>query len=844
MPAITHTIITKGYSESLENTLSSLYEVLYEKGDEVLILNTAKSTFPLNKVQDFEGARVVENPLVVDFRPYIEKWLPERLEEFLEAHPDGYCLLDFAAAREITRREARNTVIFWIDSDDTISEEAPGSLRKIVNDTMDPSKPEVDSIFMDYRYAFDPDGTCTTTLRRERFFFRDRYHWVGKCHETAIPSEGIDPPPRRAGYFQNLKASIDHKKGRSTQYSDIRNYVILRKDYEESKKADALDPRTIFYYGNSARGLRNFKEAHLLYDEFDPVSGNPDDRFAAHYYKASMYLDPECQRPLDALESYKRCTEIHPNDPRGYFGVSRVYAALFRWQECLHWYKIGCGLRIPDNQVFSYDPTHIDWHPHMIAAVACKELGKMEDCVQLAQIALQNRPDYQSAEEIKKSLGFSHMGARLADSVVCVLKSLRNGGPNAQRVAREVCSEIAVVPEELEKLGINRSEEPDPREPRPNLAIYCGASLEDWGPHSRFSGCGGSEKMVILLSEALQKEGTWNVSVYAPVPPEQRGIDPQTGVLWRHWSEFSDTIPRDVFVAWRGHSHLLQKCRARARILWCHDVQSLGSYTPEVLAMVDKIQVQSQYHALPFSNDPRFQDKIWVARNAIEFYMTQDVDSRNPKQVVYCSTPDRGLITTLRIVDQARKVDPEISLVAAYGFTPFTRKCYAANRHRFLPDVGHEISTDLYEQRVSQLLDSTGSTMLHRIGFEELYKLLLSSGVWLYPTRFPEISCMSAMEAQAAGCIPLSTRYAALGETILPFAASLAPPLEPLPETGEVQSGWIDQAASKLLKAVQQPAASKQRQQLAELAWQSFNVDDLAKEWVTTLSEPSLVLHK
>ena len=53
-----------------------------------------------------------------------------------------------------------------------------------------------------------------------------------------------------------------------------------------------------------------------------------------------------------------------------------------------------------------------------------------------------------------------------------------------------------------------------------------------------------------------------------------------------------------------------------------------------------------------------------------------------------------------------------------------------------------------------------------RVGHDALHYQLSKSGIWAYPTDFQEISCISAMKAQACGSIPVVTNYAALQETV------------------------------------------------------------------------------
>jgi glycosyltransferase involved in cell wall biosynthesis len=53
-----------------------------------------------------------------------------------------------------------------------------------------------------------------------------------------------------------------------------------------------------------------------------------------------------------------------------------------------------------------------------------------------------------------------------------------------------------------------------------------------------------------------------------------------------------------------------------------------------------------------------------------------------------------------------------------------------------------------------------------RVGHKQLAKEFAKSGVYAYPSHFEEISCISAMKAQAGGAVPVTTDYAALKETV------------------------------------------------------------------------------
>jgi len=836
-PKISINIITKDQPDALKACLESVYDHLFEEGDEVIIVDTGSTQENYVAIEDitsgFMGLRILDRPdLAVDFVTQLDKWLPSKADDFKEFYPDGKLIMDFAAARQVAQDASKNELIFWIDTDDVLVDPVSGQFRAAINELFDAENPKCDALFLDYQYAFDAaDGACITTLRRERVFWRERYHWAGKCHETAIPNADIDARP--VAFLEALKAQIQHTDARKPgQFSDLRNYVIMRTELEAS---EIPDPRTIFYLGNACRGLGLHREAVSLYKRFDRVSGSEDDRFNAWYFVASVYLEASVRRPHDAADAYLECLKIKPHDPRSYYGLSRATCALRRYDEAVDWYERGRTKRMPETQMHSHDPTHVDYHPHCVATIAYKELEQHDKAVECAVRAYQARPNYPPAEEIVTSARNFHAAITLTQAMSTLFGNLTYKGPNAERVAREICAELSAIPPELERRGVGKKEPPDPRPEAPQVAVWCGHTHHDWSGTARNDGIGGSEKMVIILGEALQRRGV-NVTVYCNCPGWERGVDPKTGVLWRHWAEFDKDRERDVVVFWRNPAAAVAvQCPAKKRIVWNHDVQSAERYTEEVLATVDLIQFQSKAHTENCESLP--PEKVWIARNAVENTDGRELVSstKKPKLVAFCSSPDRGLLTAAEIVERAQRIDPEIRLFVTYGFADWARVGWAQNRHPTIPDLGLQASVDQYERDVYRMLDRINAQVLHKVGFEEMENVWAQAGVWLYPTRFHEISCMAAMEAQSHGCIPVSTKFHALAETLLPEAEAWGNILTTPPVALADYDTWLNEAARTLVKACNVPVDDPARATLAQAACEKYDVEPLASEWIERL---------
>lgn len=127
---------------------------------------------------------------------------------------------------------------------------------------------------------------------------------------------------------------------------------------------------------------------------------------------------------------------------------------------------------------------------------------------------------------------------------------------------------------------------------------------------------------------------------------------------------------------------------------------------------------------------------------------------RNPKWVIYTSSYDRGLEHLLKMWPEIVKEVPDAHLHIFYGWQLF-EKFYKNNP-----------ASMSWMKNMIKMMDHPNITHHGRVTQKEVEKWTKKCGLWAYPTHFGEISCISAMKAQAYGAIPVVVNYAALDTTV------------------------------------------------------------------------------
>ena len=340
------------------------------------------------------------------------------------------------------------------------------------------------------------------------------------------------------------------------------------------------------------------------------------------------------------------------------------------------------------------------------------------------------------------------------------------------------------------------------------IVIWTGPAWETWGPQSLKTGIGGSETAAIHMSAELARWGH-EVSVIGQVTPCE-----WEGVRFCDYRLFGPgTIGCDVFVASR-YLDTIHKLKPDAKLtaLWCHDIH-VGDDYQGLMRQYDMVLCLSTWSRKVLStyyNDvPR--DKFILTRNGIDTRLFLREPKKTRCKAIYSSSPDRGLDHLLNYWPRIREIRADAELHVYYGFD--TWQAMAAQRK----DKRAQAQIDFFKTRMGQLSDQ-GVVSHGRVGQAELAKAFLGSSMWLYPTGFLETSCLTAMEAQAAETLPITTRLAALAETVK-HGILVAPPNSESRYKDEFLGHVRDFLDGKNFVATNQMIAAGREWALRSLSW-------------------------
>lgn len=265
---------------------------------------------------------------------------------------------------------------------------------------------------------------------------------------------------------------------------------------------------------------------------------------------------------------------------------------------------------------------------------------------------------------------------------------------------------------------------------------------------------GGIETAVIRLSEELLRLG------HDVVVLSQLDNPPLSEPLYLPQRAIRDLGSVDVLVAVRDWAPLFMPIEANLRFLWTGDSydqpQCIGMGDKRIAARLDAVLGVSRWHCQTLAEKSGLSPaKFRVLKNGIKLSYFEGDEPRKRKRLIYSSTPYRGLALMPRIYRELVAKHREIELHVFSGYS-----VYSAG-----PGDRHPGEMELKRIK-DELLKMPGVSFPGNVTQKQLAREFMRSSLLLYPNTFEETSCITALEAQAAGCAIVTSDLGALSETI------------------------------------------------------------------------------
>jgi predicted O-linked N-acetylglucosamine transferase (SPINDLY family) len=280
-----------------------------------------------------------------------------------------------------------------------------------------------------------------------------------------------------------------------------------------------------------------------------------------------------------------------------------------------------------------------------------------------------------------------------------------------------------------------------------DLVFYCAPMAEVWNPETaQTRGIGGSEEAVIWLARLLHRRG-WNVTVYANCGIEEHIYD---GVCWRPYWQWNCHDRQDVTILWRYPHIADNKINSGKIFVDLHDVIPASEFSRARVEKIDRIFVKSKFHRSLFPDIP--DEKFSIIPNGIDSKLFEHTGARDPLLLINTSSADRSLEAFLDCFVQIKQQVPGAKAQWAYGWDIWD------SSHRYNP-AGIEWRIAM-QARMREL----GVTELGRLNHTDIAALYHRATIFAYPSEMAEIDCISLSKAMAAGAIPITTDFGAMGE--------------------------------------------------------------------------------
>jgi len=734
------------------------------------------------------------------------KAVEEVCKDYDAAISDFEWVDDFSKARNFNFSQVPKEFdyILWLDADDALR--GGEKLRTIIEQN------PADVYVMNYLYAFDDNKVPVVIHMKSQVIKNDGcVTWWGRVHEDLRPERELTQ------YFVKDVDRLHLSNPERHQESKERNLRIAEREMQDNP----TDPRTYWLLANAYAGLGKWQDATDVYNTFLKESRSDEERYMALLRQAEAYLGLEDRD--SAVTNVQRAIGLRPEYPDAYHALAKLYMQMRRFDEAAKFLLQGLTKKPPQYSILVYNPRDYDYIPLKNLANCYFELGRPDMALPCLKGCLQIEPEDENTKKLVKVMQKEQTKFNKVLKQVARLSEIEDDS--------KLQAEIEKLPPDVQShpgiCNIRNTRLIKKESTGKDLVIYCGYTAEVWNPDTaKQKGIGGSEEAVIWLSELLAEKG-WNVTVYANSGTEAKTYGKVTYKPYWSWN-YRDK--QDAVIVWRNPGVLKYEINAPKILLDLHDVIPAAELNEDRLKRVTRIFVKSKYQRDLFPKVP--DEKFTILPNGIDPSIFQEPVERDLKLVVNTSAPNRGIAALTDMATRIKAEVPDARIVWAYGWGTFTNG-FQGNEKVL------KWAEDLRARMKENGIEDVG-----RLSHSEVAKLYLKANVWAYPSGFGEIDCISLSKAMAAGAVPVTTDFAALGEKSGHGGFFLNAPSAPKHwkdpmnhDFSVVDEDVKETMTTRIIELLKNPPSEEDRNPMREWAQQTFDWNRIAEVWNTELSK-------
>lgn len=792
------------------------------KNEEIQLENCLKS------FRDYVEELVIVDTGSDDRTPEIAKKYADKFEVFTDCNSPEGLIEDFSMARQRSFDLGTQPWRLWFDGDDQVS--GMENLKSLTDRLDKERKGQAISVMFPYEYARDHLGNATVNQYRERLISpSSAFKWTNPVHEVIIPIA----PNTTQQIVNDIK--VFHHRGNKRMESG-RNLRILKKLYEKQGDADA---RQLYYLGLECGNAGENDNMVQMLTKYLEVSGWDDEKYMAALRLGQYYIDSKQYQK--AQEIGLKAILYQENWGEAYFLIAKACYYLAsnnvypnkNWNQCIHFARRGLDCPVTQTILF-VNPLERDVEIHRFLNVALCKMGDFKGALESVNLGLSKYPtdsnlifNKQFYEKHLTRIDINNKLSNYLDNKFIeknnydnIMHILDNGNPAPKEEDNILLNVLfEKVKEKINIKNLFKKEnseivielDGEKQNNKLDIVFYVGNGLEVWTPETvKKNGIGGSELMAINIAKELAALGH-KVRVYNGCGNYEGIYD---GVEYCKTEKYRNLIC-DVLVVSRFANMLNTdyNINAKLKLLWCHDVVAINA-THDLLMKADRILALTNWHKEFLLGQYEIHpDHVIVTRNGININRFKKEVKRNKYKVINSNSPDRSWPVLLECWPKIKEKEPKAELHLFYGFKNWE---IVARHNPSQLDTIKRLRDKIEELKPLDVV------FHDRVSQDELAVEFMSSGVWAYITAFTETSCLTAMEAQAAGTRIVTFPIAALNETV--------------GTRGKMIPGeWTDPSSQSLfvdavVKSMQDDNDSD-RAQLKVYAENNFSLTALGKEW-------------